>query len=65
MILGQTVKSWRVENNLSLRDLAGRIGVSHCTLDHFERGDRNIKSDPFLKILLWLMSRPNKQNGKP
>jgi len=53
MLLGRLLKSHRLEQKKSLRQLSSVIGIAHTTLDRFERGYK-LESDQLLKILKWI-----------
>ena len=44
MTLGERLKEWRVSRNMTLRQLARRVGVSHQYLSQIEKGKRGISA---------------------
>ena len=48
--LGRKIVSLRLERGLSQSGLAHAINLSRATLSHYERGDREIRTDTLLKI---------------
>ena len=58
MLIGQTVKSYREKNGLSIRQLANRIGVVPSTLYRFEN-DRTLGDKNWIKIFIWLLREKN------
>jgi len=54
--LGQVITDYRWANRIGVRDLAKEIGVSHATLNRFERGE-TCDSDTLTKIINWLFAK--------
>jgi len=53
--LGEMLTLYRAARQLSGRDLAPRIGISHATLNRIERGE--VCDVPtFLKLVAWMQS---------
>ncbi len=50
MKLGEIIKSYRKRNNLTLQQLADKIGVTNMTISHYEQGTRKPKKEYLLKI---------------
>lgn len=46
---------YRKAKNISRREAAKRIGISHLSLARFEQG-REIKSTQWAKLLTWIFS---------
>lgn len=55
MRLGNVIADYRWANRIGVRDLAKEIGVSHPTLNRFERGE-NCDADTLTKIIAWLFA---------
>ena len=49
-ILGDRLKYFREQNNLSREQVAARIGVSARTLASYERGEREASGEMIIKI---------------
>lgn len=54
MMLPQLLKRWRETENLTLAQLAHRIGIERTALWKFERGDI-LGNKNFTRIFLWLL----------
>lgn len=50
MQIGELVKAWRWREELSVREAAEKIGISHTTLSRIERGKP--MTDEHLAVLL-------------
>ena len=50
-MLSKTLKAYRLQEKLSVGEFAKIIGISHSVLWHFERRDREISGDSWVKIL--------------
>ncbi len=55
MRLGKVIADYRWANRIGVRELARTIGVSHPTLNRFERGEK-CDSDTLTKIMAWLFA---------
>jgi hypothetical protein len=55
MKLEHVIYGWRVNGELTLRDAAKIIGITHLALHRFESG-KPISQDNFSKVLRWLLS---------
>lgn len=53
MILGRIFRTWREEENITLRELSPKIGISASTLSRFENGEE-ISCPVFVKILAFV-----------
>lgn len=62
MILGQLIENYRLTKRISVRDLAGQIGVDHCALFRLEKG-KEIDTCNFLKILRWATNNNNAKDS--
>jgi transcriptional regulator with XRE-family HTH domain len=49
--------AYRKLKSLSLRELAGHIGVSVATLSRIENGQGEIDSKTYSKVLVWMMEK--------
>lgn len=49
-----------IENDLSLQDVAVKIGVSKATLSRIERKEFSPDIETFSKLVSWLGTEPNK-----
>ena len=54
MRLGHILRRYRAIDNLSLRDLAGSIGIGLATLSRLENGEQ-IDSRNLMRIFNWLV----------
>lgn len=56
MKIGELVKAWRWRDEISVREAAEQIGISHATLSRIERG--KAMTDEHLAIILrWALGR--------
>ena len=55
--LGMVLKKWRLMNDLSIRDAARRVGISHPTYARIEWGYA-MDAKTMMVVLNWLMSLP-------
>lgn len=55
MKLGEVLRCWRKQHNLSIRDLATELGVSKGTLSRIERG-MPMTGAVLARVLHWLTS---------
>lgn len=55
MILGKVIKAYRIHNEISLRELSLKIGVSAATISRIENSNFNPDLVTFNKILNWLI----------
>lgn len=53
--LGEMVRLFRTVNQITLRDMAVSIGISHPTLMRIEHG-QSFDADTLIKIWTWLIS---------
>jgi len=63
MRLGNVIADYRWANRVGVRELAREIGVSHPTLNRFERGGA-CDSETLTKILVWLFAAGEKRRRK-
>lgn len=63
MRLGSVIADYRWVNRIGVRDLAAEIGVSHPTLNRFERGF-NCDADTLAKIMAWLFATGDHRRTK-
>ena len=56
MRLGQILRKWRISQELTLREVAKEIGISHSTLARIEHGEA-CDSDTIAAVLVWLFQR--------
>jgi ribosome-binding protein aMBF1 (putative translation factor) len=63
MRLGNVIADYRWANRVGVRELAKEIGISHPTLNRFERGEK-CDSDTLTKILEWLFAAAEKRRRK-
>lgn len=61
--LGNLLKTWRLKHDLTLRDLANEIGISHTTLMRIEEG-RNCDATTFYEIMGRLFKEVEPQTNK-
>lgn len=54
MNLSHLIKAWREKSNLTLRDAAKVVGISHVQLYRVESG-KALKPDTLAAIFIWLM----------
>lgn len=52
--LPEAVRMWRSIENVTLRDLAKEIGITHTVLHRFET-NKEINAENFRKILRWML----------
>lgn len=53
MRLGKIIRSWRVNQDLGIREVAAQIGISAATLSRIERGEK-MDGRTLAAILHWL-----------
>jgi DNA-binding Xre family transcriptional regulator len=61
--LGNVIADYRWANRVGVRELAREIGISHPTLNRFERGEK-CDSDTLTKILNWLFAPGEERRRK-
>lgn len=54
MKLGKLLRSYRLQENMTLRNMAKEIGVDHTSLWRFEQGEAP-KHKLFIAILKWAL----------
>lgn len=54
--LGTLLRRWRLVEDIGVRELASRIGVSCATISRMERGHA-MDADTLVKVLVWLMRK--------
>lgn len=57
MILGQVIKSWRKDQDVSLREAAKMMGLNLNALHRLENG-RTCDGDNLVRVLKWLFNVP-------
>ena len=57
MILGQVIKSWRKEHDVSLREASKQIGLNLNALHRLENG-KTCDGDNLVRVLNWLFLIP-------
>ena len=55
MKLAELVKSWRHRNEMSMREAADEIGISHVVLRKFEMGE-TVSGPTLLAIMRWMLA---------
>lgn len=60
-MIGKVLHSYRVMNEISLRDLGKQLGISAATLMRLEKGN-NIDAQSMFKVMQWLFG--NAKGGK-
>lgn len=55
MLVGKVIAGYRKAENISVRELAARIGVEHSALWRFEQG-KPIKTKLWVAIVKWLLT---------
>lgn len=63
MRLGGIIADYRWANRMGVRELAKEIGVSHPTLNRFERGE-NCDAATLTTIMAWLFAPGEKRRRK-
>lgn len=63
MRLGGVIADYRWANRVGVRELAKEIGVSHPTLNRFERGE-NCDAKTLTAIMAWLFAQGEKRRPK-
>jgi transcriptional regulator with XRE-family HTH domain len=64
MKLGKVIRTYRVVNELALRDLGKQIGIGAATLMRLEQG-REPDGSTLAKVLAWMCLEPNGKKAKP
>ena len=62
MKLGQVIRKYRVNSELSLRDVGKEIGIGAATLMRLEQG-RDPDGATLAKVLVWLTKSEQPRNG--
>lgn len=62
-MVGTMIRCWRRIEDVSIREAAKQIGVSHGTLSRIERGDQ-MDAYTMMKLLTWLFSTENGSGKK-
>lgn len=55
--LGEMLRCYREDHNLSTRAAAARIGITVSTYNRIESTSAAVRVESFLKICAWLLSR--------
>ncbi len=60
--LGKMLRLYRMVRNLTLRDMAPQVGISHATLMRIETGQA-IDAETLLKLWTWMLSAAPKEEA--
>lgn len=60
MRIGPILRRWRINENISQRELARRIGISHSTLCRLEAGE-NVDGETLAAVICWLVGKDKEQ----
>ncbi len=61
---GKTLKQWRINFNISQKELADRLGISQSTLSDYERKKRNVGLSFIRKYINALVEIDSERGGK-
>ena len=64
MIMGEAIAAWRESHEVTIRQLAKRIGIDKSTLSRVEHGE-NCDCETVAKILAWLFIRKEQMEPTP
>lgn len=53
--LADLIRMWRASRNITSRELAAEIGVSHSTVLRIEQ-NKQVDGDSLAKLLIWLIT---------
>jgi transcriptional regulator with XRE-family HTH domain len=62
MRIGKILRKWRIVNELSIKDVAGSIGLAPSTLFKIEN-DAPVDAPTLMRLINWLTETEGEKNG--